>query len=1503
MDNFNFYDMFDTNSNSMKTSMENRNVAYDKLIRVNDSQIYVGIKNRLETTMLYSMELSQDKSLELFRRIKQGETKLSIYRFLFYYMPNILRAQLPSKKIIKNYTSVYTKTAKTKSDYGISVVVNREERIKNASCMNDLSFLISAVKAETVDKGLKFNRKQRDGLLRLIKEKLEAKTPLTHKLIYFRGPFFKGTNIKFTIMEQQLMNNFSPLFIFLEWFKKDEDGFKAWLKEHCLTFVFEGATGKTFILSGLGSFTNIRNFKFNYIMRLLHMIDGKSTDEIDEMAKDELSEDEIIEMDSTDDVLDDYITDEDMMNDELVGKINHISEVDEVSDSDENDLQVEANAEDEEKVVKDVIKEAEDTSKNKGIKEKITDAIFREVRSIDIDNAMSQRTYMIDDPEKSKDVSRKVEEVDTERVETVLDDIMDIEETESEISDFGSKKDYFAIIDSKMPDDDKSVELIEQHNYTQLKSSVESAEIRNMRKKVAKNQGRSIEEVVKDLKTHKLDVVEYKNVDPESNYRKSTVQNLGESYKERIAKDEFDKIVNCGQNLTYPVFTKDVKVKEINDREFLGKEVTLTLITHDLQTEMEVKLDIPEVRDNKMFIGGSWKHMSMQNLSKVVIKTDENVIITTEYNKVIMELNGKYGNMRSKMAISTLKAFSKDTQVLKVKTTDALGEFIYNNRVSYNLIHINRHFLGCVTEDINIDLRGLSVDEATGLSILGNIGEELVYHNPEEDKIIFKGEEFDSIDFFMSTVRSTNPDVFDKCVVRTATTTGINTPYAKIMGKSIPIILLLCVAMPLKDLLEKLKSENNLEYKVVKNSDITDKMKNTDKFGVIRLQDYTIILKYNNDLNEILLTPLTELDLSSYDTFDITNVMEDYVGNANTSLYIENFIDLFIGPETQRICRMNNIPDDFVGLFIYACSLFTSYKTTRKSDSRNYRLVTVDEIINRCVYDVITKELSDNAARMKRGSRAKIVIPKDAVIRKIQSLPSVSEANPLSPFRVVSENSEVTLKGHMGINEPRAITTEVRAFNPNNFGTETTATSYSGTAGVTKHLPFNPVLTDLTGAYEHHDTAKNLNPSQLYSFVESYVPYAASDHIVRRIMMSGQFDHAKPVVDADPMLVSSYADEVVAYQTPEFTYVAKQNGKIKKVTDTLVIIEYDDKTTDVISLDNVNRNSDKGYYLKNDFVLDSKFKEGSTIKKGQIVAYNPSFYKRKTDGNLGLTIGKLAWVLFCDGESVWEDSCLPFSDLAESLSTKLVKRVARVIDLNTEIRNWRVDIGAMVEPNDILYEYKMLTDDQTINELYANTESLSLKEVDAHSRGKIVDIRVYYRESQNTSMSSSIKKFIRDVDDVQRVGRHMSNVDQVSDEFTKKLVDKRPQKLTRDKYSKINGDVIENGQILIEYMIETIDVLGPGDKIVVDRALKGEPSIIKDKSLRPYGAETGRKCSLMSSTVGYMARMTGGMMLHGLMLSILLDIAVESRYLLGIPAEEGSLLDYKSNLDIIEGKI
>lgn len=1491
--NNNFYNMFmnDINNSNTSISLEARNVTKDRVLRMSDSSIFIGEKSVSESTLIFSLADNSDDSLALFKQLRLKKSNLLIFNLRTYYLPRILKEKLPNKTIIKNYASEYQRILKYKKDYEITTVVNSEDRIKNTSAIYDMSYLTKSIKEYTLDAGIRMNKKIRSAVLEIYKSYFEKSFDVKNKIVYVKYPFLSNTQIKLNIVESNMLNIFNPFLLFMEWFVHEPEEFKKWLIQTDVSFVLEGRNGKLLVLTGRNDFTENQLFKPVYILRLLHLLDGKDTKELEAMIPaEELNNPEISEalsepIEDDREVIDNTDKSVIEVTADGIGKIEDstssepVEEIGEVGSKAKSDKKADEVFDDLERI------EEKDTAAGRGIK-----GIIKRI---------NKDPYVAISP--NPNTVNKAEIIQDNQIKELEDEVTDIEIADATTTTRGRNKDYFAIIESDMSDDDKSVALIEEHNYTNLKKSVETPEIKKLRQKIVKKYGRPVDEVVRDIKEHKLEVTEFKNVnDNDTSYKSSTLYSYNKGYKDKLSKVDFENIISSPMNLTYPILLNGYSEKDISTREIHAKEVTINYETHN-GVPLEIKLDIPLTDDHgRIFIGGSYKHLMLQNGAKPVTKAGETVIITTEYSKTILSLNGKYPNMRVKAISNTLKAFDKEKRVMKAKTTDALGDFIYNNYVSYNLIHLNRQFNGVITENMNLDFRGIGIDES-GLTLLGEYNKENVYHNADTDKVMYKGKEYDTMEFIVSAVRSIDPEYFDSCIVKNVTTTGINTPTAKIMNKNLPIILLILVAMPLKELLDKLKDENNLEYKVIKNgTQSVDKLSNNDKFGVIRLEDYSIVLKYNNTLNEILLTYLTTLDLSRYNVFDITNVMEDIVGNANTSLYIENFIEFFIGPETKRVCQMYGIPDDFVGILIYACSLFTSHITFKKNDVRNYRLIGQDEVINRVIYDVISKELSDNAARMKRGSRPRINIPKDAVIRRLQELPNMNEANQLSPFREIMNRHQVSYKGHNGINEPRAFTLDVRAFNQNNIGSETTATPYSGTAGVIKYLPYNPVIADLTGQYEHHDTHDDVDPSQYSSFVESYIPYLSSDHINRTIMVSGQVNHIKPVEGADPMLISCHGDENAVYTTPSFSYVSKGKGKIVSINDNFCKIKYDDGVIDIISLDNINRNSDKGYYLKNAFVVDEKFKVGSTVKKGDVVAYAKNFYKKKPNGQIGLCAGALTWVLFCDSQYVWEDSGLVFSNLAEQLASRVVKRIARVIDLNTEIRDWNIDIGSDVKPDDILYKYKVLTDDETINELFSNAESLSLRDVDAHYRGKLVDVRVYWRKSQTVEMSPSVRKFIKAVDDVYRVQFHMDQLSDVTDQFTRAQADKRPQMLSGDKFSKINGDRIENGQMLIEYSIEILDKIGPGDKLVVDRALKQEPTLVYDQSLRPIGAKTGRRPSMLSSEIGVFKRGTAGMCLSGTLISIILHEANYANLVLDGEVPEGSLLDYYSSEELIK---
>lgn len=1472
--------------------LEARGILKDVNIRIyNRTQLYVGDKTPTEIAIVYSMCPDLDSSLALYNKLKLRRGPLLVAKIRRYYIPRRVIAKLGIKTLRLDNTRTVKDILKKRAEYGLQGVIASESMIQADSVFWDFSTVTKLIKSNTIDRGMRLTTKVRAMALDIYKEKIEAYKPddkglhgYKHKIVYFNGSFLKGTGIRTSIILNTLMKQFSPLLLFLEWMTVDMEGFKAWMREHRVVFVFDNNNGKSMTLVHNDAFLNSRNFNIRYILARLHMLDGKEIAEVEKMIEEDISFEKAnpqsINYADEANIDENEMTDEEVENKVIILKSTKTAEVEEPTDI----------AEAEEELNFESFEEVEDNEEDitnlDNISNDTEEEIFSDVTE-ELEDEIEEIALDVSDNKITKN-NKKQEEL----FKTIIDD--------KDSSNYG-----------------KALSLLEVHNYTNLKNAVETKEVKTLRRRLV-SKSITPKEIASDIKRHTLKV-EDTNVSPNSDFSKNMINTYTKHYKENFLNDDFDNIIRHPMNYTYPSLLVGTESVDISDREFKGKLTTFTYESHNGQ-KLEFKLQIPETtEDGRIYIGGSYKRLTFQNSAKPVIKSGENVIITNSGGrKVICSIQGNFASMEEKSVVMTLKALSNITKDIRIKTTKDLGDFIFANRVSYPLIYLNRYYTGIRNKDVDIDFRGISKEG--NVTYMGHIRETKVYHNPEDDSIYYKEANtgkrrvFSSMQFILELVNILYPEFAQKAIAQSQSVTHsrINGAYAKIMGKEIPIILLLMIAMPLfkKDnengLLDVLKETLGLEYKVVKNSNL-ERLPTTNRiYGVIPLQDYTLIIKYNSVTAELLLSPLFEMDLSSYGSLDINIIMQDYIGNSNTTLYVENFVEDFIDPITQRICNVYGIPDNFVGIMLYATSLFTDYKTYTSSDIRNYRLVGPDEVINRCIYQVLSEAFAANNAKMKRGSRADITIPSDAVIQMINKLTSKAEANDISPTRSIMQRTEVSFKGHGGVNEARSYTMERRLFAEHNYGTETRSTAYSANAGVKKFLPFNPVISDGTGSYESKDVSEmkeELNPSNMYSFVESLIPYVDSDHVNRVIMASGQYGHILPIEGADPLPVSSYTDDAAIYMTPQFSYFAKDNGIVKEVNDDFIIIEYGKDDIEAVKLDNVIRNSDKGYYLKNDFTLSKTFTVGDKIKKNDLIAYNKNFYKKKNNGTISLAYATLQHVLMVDHSNCYEDSCVMFESLSKALATPLVKRIARTIDLNSTIADPITDIHSNVDASTILLKYSQLSDDDTINAIFADADNLLYEEMTAKYKGSITDIRIYYRLKKDTVMSTSVKNFLKEVSQKQRLQRHNKSLEQITSKFDKVNMSGEPQLLTAGKFSKINGDTIEDGKMLIEYFIRVTEAAGAGDKIVLDRGLKGEPSVTLPDELGPVGSLTGRRPKLMFSNYSELNRMTSGLNKHGRLLMILADAAIRARMILGIKPEAGSLLDFKSSMDMVEGKV
>lgn len=1532
-----FYDSFipKENYNNLEEhySFEARNILKDTQLRLNSKAQSIYNNSYGENIILFSLTYDQNKSFQLYSDIIKGKGGLLVPKLKNFYYPYKAIFKLPGKSIIDNYNNTLKSVSEEASKYGINRVVIKESLLTNFSTMYDFSKELNTLKTHTVDKtSNSMNPQRREYILNYIKNIIKTfpsndKLKYTNKVVFIDGPFFEGTKIRLNIQNTHMINIFNPGLLVIEWIYNDIESFKKFLIDNKVSFVFRSAKdGRTIVLTYNKKVLDTRLFNSVFIMKALHILDGTKDPEILEMTQEEK-----------------MVFEENQHNPEPLESEDKtiLSGTKEQIEKELDKYDVSLSDDQINKIVE------EETQRNETLDE-VADNLTNNLNGVDFDNPELTELTPNDKNENIDTISNDLIESEINTSENVgLDFVIKRNENVGSFEDI--------LNDNDLSEVEKVDKILEVHNFSNIKKDIETKEVKKLKSKLQSKYGRKVEDIVDDIKKHQIKVSTFKNME-QTGYAKSNFINIETTYNELVGKSDFENILTSPMNSSNsPHFLVSYKESLESNREFFGKTINMTYEDVNGNTQ-EVTLDYPISINGKLFIGGSLKQLNLQDAAKPVIKTDQDVIVTTPYNKMFLGLKGTYGSKESKRLILTIDEFVKNGGLgFITKTTTELGDFIYKNRVSYDLIHLNHYYNKFLLENCSIDFRGQDIEKsndeielmyknelynqsAKDYTILGHLYGKKIYHNPVENiyitpsfskvdgkykEIYIKCDNLNEfiirlVDYAIKGLKNKDEMekqyklfkvLFSKTSMRNVTTSKINSVYARVMSRDIPVIFLMLIASSLQEVLERLRDENNLEFKIVKGSrELVNRMclKSSKRIDALHFNnDVSLIVKYNNTLNEMILSPLMDLDLSNEDVFNITNIIRDYIGSSTTIIYIENFVDFFLNdPTTKRVLSLYNIPTDFVGVMIYASSLFTTHITHYKSDSENFRLLTTSEIVNRCLYDVLSKEFSGNAARVKMGSRSRITIPRDALIRKLQELPNMSEYSIMSPFRSIMRDRKKSPKGQMGTNNSRAFDTTLRMFHENNIGTETASTPYSGEAGVTKTLPVNPTIDSVSGEYKHITMNEAYDdPSRVLSFIESYVPYLYHDHIIRAMMADNQFDHALPVKYGDPMCVSTGADESAAFICPSFSVVAEEDGEILSSNDTYTKIKYKSGKIDIISMNEDERNADKGYFVPNKFKLADELSVGKKFKKGDLIAYNKNFFKSKSNGRVGLSAGPIATVAIIDSEGTWEDACIPFDSLSEKLTTNITKRVARVLDLNTEIRDFNTDLYSVVNADDVLYKYRVLEDDESMNAFFIMDDNLTMTDVTAHNHGIIKDIRIYYRNSRDVSMSESMKKFIKEVTLKQKQLNNADDLKDVTDEFKRVKYNKLPMELTsRGSMSKINGDLIENGKVLIEYYIESEFKLGSGDKLVVDRALKGEPADVYPDELRPVGLDSGRKGDLLFNTYSLLARITPGMILHGCLISIMRHIAIKNRMILNRKPEPGHRLDYKSSMDMVEGK-
>lgn len=1049
---------------------------------------------------------------------------------------------------------------------------------------------------------------------------------------------------------------------------------------------------------------------------------------------------------------------------------------------------------------------------------------------------------------------------------------------------------------------DIGIKIIEKHNLTKLREKIETKEIADARKKVLKKYDNvTLEEINKMINKTKLDPFDMPFDTPKGGgFNRSRLMNYEKMYEEKLSNYDRDNIFISLSQTTEPLFIKSDKEVDVSSREFYGKE--RTIIYSDIDgNESEVKLLIPSILNNgNLFMLGSEKEINKQDAAKIINKNGEEVIVTTPYFKVFIYPKGKYPSRSEVKIVKLLEALKKSKVPycnFMIENKDE-NENIYKNIYSVSLIEYNKILHSIKDESTRIDFRFDYDQEFKDKTFMGYHGDRKIYHDPETDMMWYDDDKADAIrssNFIYRLLLNINKDEIESEVKGLTKTIpkDLKRIVIKVMGQEVPLAFILMADIGLIGLLNRLKNDYGLKYKIVETNGNDFKVNERDGLGVIRFSNFAIVCQFNSLISEWILSPLCNMEeLSQYDNIDVTLIISRYMGNNNFLTYIESFIDQFIDPISKRLLAIDGLPTEFSDLMIYAASLLSSYKTSDDVDPNNFRLITNGELVNRAIYDVLSDAMNTYMARKKRGSRAKLIVPPNAVINRLMQLNNIAESSTTSPVLEVNQHFTKSTKGLSGINNERAYTAKKRIMKKEHIGITTLSTPYNSNAGIIKKMSVDPGLKDLNGNYiiEDESNYENLDGSRLISVTEALTPYATfHDSPNRTSMLDGQYGHFRPAVGMRPSPITYGMDSAIPYMTDKFVYKAKEKGKVEEVNNEFIKVSYESGTKEIYRLNQVGRDSSKGIYLMNE--MDVMVKKGQNVKPGQFLARNKYFFGDRLDKTT-LNTGVLDWVLLCDGSEVHEDACVLFSNLSKKLAAPLVKRIEKRFSIATDITFITDKIGQDINPDEVLLSFNLAGDNQDLDEMLMSDSSALIHDVTSKIKGKLQDIRIYYRTAQSVEMSRSVK------DAISKVRRAYENSgenilhDEKIDKFNKLMNSNAPQELTDGRFSKINGTTIEPGEILIEFFVSFIEEHGIADKLVNHAALKGEVMQVIDSKLAPVGIKTGRKAGMLFSTYSILARKVNSPLSTGMLMYLQIELARRYRKDLGLEIEKDSILDY-----------
>jgi hypothetical protein len=1098
--------------------------------------------------------------------------------------------------------------------------------------------------------------------------------------------------------------------------------------------------------------------------------------------------------------------------------------------------------------------------KDPDLKEKFPQILQKIVRLNNFNNG----TDMLDDEEvrldDAVDPSERTDETVKEEIKDLvlqriakelkikkLDDFEASSKDEQDLAAAVEKKidDYLSKKENLDKPYDELISEIEKDKDVRLNAVkyVETKKISDKKlSQLSKNLEREVEVInsIKELDVEEsmieADVFEAKDV-PEQ-VKESSLSSMDAQYNEKQSMKDLTSIMTGFSESTYfPMAVEDMNIEDTSD-DLTQKKTVFIKYRTDEGKLLSFSLDIPKIIDKRYFyVNNSKKLLIKQLLRLPIVKTKEDrVEITTNYNKLTIERTGGKISRKNAYLLKILGEAKANKNVEIVYGSNLVTNSNYENDFEYEELSGNVSYIRSVKydvifnrEEIQQEISAMDLPDdyfankktPIGINkitegiiyIDGNDNNSIIEAMVDGDKIITNKLSDDFFNFIYYTVLG---------MPETSKLPTIGKAYVysriKIFGVAYPLFPILGLMNGITDILKRYKVDYIVSDK--KQSGLLEthvEIKFKDKYFY-----YRDIVKNTMLLNMIYMMDTKEYDFSDFDKD--TPYMDFFIDKMDQPIYVKNTfrvnLSVMLDPITKDVLKDLRLPTDIIDLLLLSNTMLTDNSYRPQNDIRNYR-IRGNEVVFAIMYQLIADAyVNYQNAKLNGRTVSNLDLPRDALIKRLMSERNIQEHSTLNPVLEMENIAAISAKGFRGINLDDAYTLEMRSYDHSMVGFIAGNATPHGNAGVVRALTYNPKVSSVRG-YIPADIEKNkLDASNLLSPTEMLSSFTSTQaDPTRQAMQIGQTKHTMPVMKAHKQLIGSGVNKTMAYMiSDDFVFKAKKDGKVEKIDEEnkIVILLYNDETKDAIDIsDKLVKNSNSGFYIKNRLVL--AYTEGEKFKKGDGIAYNPSFFSGKGN-NIDYQPGTLAKIAIAAGDFAYEDSTMISNSLSEKAASYVTMLKQVSLGPNTIVYKM-ANVDQNVKTGETLMEFSASFEDPSTTEFISKlSQSIGQEDVDFISSenvkskysGQIVDIKIYYNRPIE-ELHESLQKLVRKYKGkIEKRKKALSGIKTES-------VSIPP--LEQQKSNKVGTQ--EYDGVIIEFYVQYYDEMSEGDKLTYSTALKG----------------------------------------------------------------------------------